>query len=204
MTNHPSFSALARLTLAAVLAAGAALSAGCGKTGRGPYSPDGEAARDPRRADELNAQAADLISRDPERAEILLREALTFDLFHGPAHNNLGVVLLAKGRLYDAAAEFEWAKKLMPASPDPRINLALVLDKAGRCEDAIAAARAAVDLSEEHLPALQTLARLQIGCDRTDASTIAALDKIAFMTPEESWRDWAIQQRLRLEARPTP
>lgn len=188
---------LVYIAVALALAAGG----GCARSAKGPYDPAGEGARDPRRADELNAQAADLITRDPDRAEALLREALTCDLWHGPAHNNLGVVLLAKGRLYDAAAEFEWAKKLMPASPDPRINLALVLDKAGRCEDAVAAARAAVDLSSDHLPSLQTLARLQIGCDRADASTIATLDKIAFMTTDEPWREWAISNRIRLAAR---
>jgi Tfp pilus assembly protein PilF len=190
-----------RYALAVALAAPLVLGSGCANQAKGPYDPAGEAARDPRRADELNAQGADLISKDPDRAESLLREALTCDLFHGPAHNNLGVVLLGKGRLYDAAAEFEWAKKLMPGSPDPRINLALVLDKAGRCEDAVAAARAAVDLSEDHLPALQTLARLQINCDRTDTSTVAALDKIAMMTTDEPWREWAISNRIRLSAR---
>ena len=41
--------------------------------------------------------------------------------------------------LYDAAAEFEWARKLMPGHPDPRLNLAITLERAGREEGATAA-----------------------------------------------------------------
>jgi len=35
---------------------------------------------------------AGLIDSDPAKAAELLREALTADLFFGPAHNNLGVL----------------------------------------------------------------------------------------------------------------
>jgi Flp pilus assembly protein TadD len=51
---------------------------------------------------------------EPEKAERLLREALTADLWHGPAHNDLGVIHLRRNELYEAASEFEWARKLMP------------------------------------------------------------------------------------------
>jgi len=43
-------------------------------------------------------------------AETLLRRALTADLYHGPAHNNLGVLYLTQGKLFEAAGEFEWAR----------------------------------------------------------------------------------------------
>ena len=35
-----------------------------------------------------------VIASDPAKAESLLREALGYDLYHGAAHNNLGVLLL--------------------------------------------------------------------------------------------------------------
>ena len=63
-------------------------------------------------------------------------EALTRDLFYGPAHNNLGVVFLNQDKLYEAANEFEWARKLMPGQPDPHVNLAITMERAVRNEDA--------------------------------------------------------------------
>ncbi len=64
----------------------------CRTPAPGPYSPTEQAARNTVRAQELSRQAADLIESDPEGAERLLREALSADLFFGPAHNNLGVL----------------------------------------------------------------------------------------------------------------
>jgi len=57
----------------------------------------------------LTHEAATLIDADPATAEKLLREALTADLYHGPAHNNLGVLYLKMSppKLYEAASEFE-------------------------------------------------------------------------------------------------
>ena len=89
-----------------------------------PYLAD-EAPRETVRAEALFHEAGDLIEYDSDSAVTLLREALAADIFHGPAHNNLGVIFLERGELYEAAHEFEWARKLMPGHPDPRINLAL-------------------------------------------------------------------------------
>ena len=76
-----------------------ALVAGCRTAGSGPYERPGECERDTLRAQELNAEAAERIASQPEEAAKLLREALTADIFFGPAHNNLGVVHLKAGRL---------------------------------------------------------------------------------------------------------
>lgn len=40
------------------------------------------------------------------------------------------------GWLHKAASEFEWARKLMPGYPDPRLNLAMTLEEAGRIDEA--------------------------------------------------------------------
>src|SRR4030095_9624565 len=100
---------------------------GCASTPSGPYSTPSADARDPAKAQKLTMEAADLMNSDPAKAEQLLKQALTADVFHGPAHNNLGVLQLKAGRWYEAANEFEWARKLMPGNPDPRMNLALTL-----------------------------------------------------------------------------
>lgn len=146
------------LSLAALLG-----TSGCGTTPdpSAPYSPPTELDRNTTRAEELSRQGADALDAgDLERAEALFRESLTADLFYGPAHNNLGVVFLKQGKLYEAAQEFEWAKKLLPSAPDPRVNLAIVLERAGSEEDALASWQEAVEIAPRCEQALAGLARL--------------------------------------------
>ena len=135
--------------LALLLALGAL---GCRATSPTAYTPPSEERRDTARAEALTREAADLITSDPARAEALLRNALAADIFHGPAHNNLGVVFLERGELYEAAHEFEWARKLMPGKADPRMNLALTLETAGRVEEALREYATAHEVDPDHLP----------------------------------------------------
>jgi Flp pilus assembly protein TadD len=150
------------------------------------------------KAQRLTQEAAAIIDKNPAKAEKLLREALTADLYHGPAHNNLGVIYLKQGNLFSAAAEFEWARKLLPGLPDPRMNLALTLEKAGRTDEALATYASALEVYPHHLPTLQALARLQMRSGRTDARTRHALEEIA-LRGDERWRDWARLQLAKAE-----
>ncbi len=179
-----------RLLLALVLA-------GCATTPVGPYSPPTEEERDTTRAERLSREAADLIPDDLEHAEQLLREALTADLFHGPAHNNLGVVFLKQEKLYEAAQEFEWAKKLMPGSPDPRVNLALVMEAAGKTDEALNGYASALEVRSEYLPAMQGMARLLVR-ERSDNRLGPMLDEIVLRSSDAAWRDWAALELTRL------
>ena len=156
-----------------------------------PYSPQAEAQRDPREADCLNAKAAEVINTDPVQAEKLLREALAADLYHGPAHNNLGVLYLKQGKLYEAAGEFQWARQLMPGHPDPRLNLALTLEQAGKTDEAIATYKTALEVYPNHLQSTQALARLQLKSGRPDHATRALLEEISMRGETEQWRQWA-------------
>jgi Tfp pilus assembly protein PilF len=161
----------------------------------GPYAPPSEASRDTSRAEQLNREAADLLAVDPGRAEGLLRQALTSDLFHGPSHNNLGVVYLGQGKLYEAAGEFEWAKKLMPGHPDPRVNLGLVMEAAGRTADAMASYEAALDVWPGYLPAIQGAASLALRSGRRDEPRLTGwLDEIA-LRGDTAWNAWARERR---------
>lgn len=166
------------------------------------YTPPVEPARNPLRAQQLTLEAADHVTSDPERAERLLREALGCDLFHGPAHNNLGVILLGRGQLYEAANEFEWARKLMPGHPDPRINLALVFEQAGRVDDALASYRSAAEVHPGHLPAIQGLARLQVRVRSDDPGLDGLLEEIALRSDDPVWRLWAERERIRRRSTP--
>jgi tetratricopeptide (TPR) repeat protein len=191
------------LVLSTALTAATCMLAGCASNSRAtnstsPYSAFEPAARDTQLARQKYAQALAAWPKDPVKAETLLRESLTADIYHGPAHNNLGVLLLSRGELYAAAEEFEWAKRLMPGHPDPRVNLAMTLERAGRTDDALANYDSALASFDNYLPALMGKARLQIRTDRADADTIAALSQIALRGDEE-WRLWAELWRVKLE-----
>lgn len=176
------------LTGAMLIGAGAA---GCaGHAIRSAYEPLTESDRQTARAEKLTHEAASLILSDPVRAERLLREALAADLYHGPAHNNLGVVYLEQGKLYQAAGEFEWARKLMPGNADARMNLALVFERAGRIDEAISRYRDALEVQPEHLPTIQALTRAQVRYGKRDPHTRSQLETIA-LRAEPPWGAWA-------------
>lgn len=177
-----------RLALAACMLG--ALTA-CRTTPVGPYQPPTEVVRSTVEAERLTHLAGDLADADPEEAEKLLREALTADLYHGPAHNNLGVLFLKQEKLYEASLEFEWARKLMPGHPDPRVNLAITLERAGKLSEAFETYETALELAPEHLPAIQGAALLAVRTKREEARLAGWLDAIAMRADSETWRTWA-------------
>lgn len=183
-------------TASAVVAL-AGLSGCASSRNAGPYAPASETDRDEIKARRLNVDAAKVIDTDPAKAEALLREALTADLYCGPAHNNLGIVCLKRGELYAAATEFEWARKLLPGLPDPRMNLALTLERAGRTDEALATYATALEVYPNHLPTLEAMALLQVKSGKTDDRTRHMLQEIAMRGESEKWREWARAQSLR-------
>ncbi|MBL8875389.1 MAG: tetratricopeptide repeat protein [Phycisphaerae bacterium] len=160
-----------------------------------PYAPSSEAARDTQKAIALNNQAMPLMDRGDAdsagRAEELLRQALAADLYFGPAHNNLGVLYLQRGKYYEAAGEFEWARRLLPGHPDPRVNLAMTLESAGRADEAIATYRTALEIYPDYAAAAQGLARLQLKTGKPDERTPALLRVVAMQGDTAEWREWA-------------
>ena len=172
----------------------ALMPAGCATQSTNPYATQSPIDRDSLRAQKLTQDAAKLINTKPDKAEKLLREALTADIYHGPAHNNLGVLYLNQDRLYEAAGEFEWAGKLMPGHPDPRMNLALALERAGRIDDAMANYETALEVYPNHVATTQALVRLQLRYGRTDERTHEFLEQIAFQGEDSEWREWAREQ----------
>ena len=172
------------------------MSAACTRS-IGPYTTPTEAARDSLKAQKLTQEAAK--ETDPARAEKLLREALTADVFHGPAHNNLGVVFLKQNRLYEAAQEFEWAQKTLPGHPDPRMNLALTLERAGRTDQALNAYASALEVYADHIPTMQAMTRLRLKSGKADDKTRSMLEEIAYKGENELWRNWARAQITRFQ-----
>ena len=183
------------MRLRAAVIVGLALIAGCRTQSTvSPYQVPSEADRATSVAEKLNREAADLIDSNPAKAESLLRDALTKDLFFGPAHNNLGVVFLHQQKLYEAAHEFEWARKLLPGNPDPRVNLALTLERAGRLDEAFKTYETALEVAPEGLAAIEGLASLALRTQREDVRLAAWIERIALEAQDESWRRWALAQ----------
>ena len=166
---------------------------GCANKPSGPYTAQEADRRNPIEAQRLTRSAATLIDSDPTQAEQLLRRALSEDLYHGPAHNNLGVIYLKRGDLYAAASEFEWARKLIPGHPDPRLNLALTFERAGRRAEAMSTYESALEVYPGHIPTLQAMTRLalkwEVNLPLEELRT--NLETIALNGETHAWRRWA-------------
>lgn len=150
-----------------------------------------ESDRNTTRAELLTREAVEQLDRNPKAAEETLRQALAADVFHGPAYNNLGVLYLKQNKFYEAATEFESARRLMPGHPDPRMNLAITLERAGRIDDALKSYDEALEVNPDHIPTMQALTRLQIRAGRTDTRTFKFLSDIALRGETPLWREWA-------------
>jgi Tfp pilus assembly protein PilF len=160
-------------------------------------SPPSIPTHDEVRAHELTLQALDLFDTDAAQAEQLMHAALQADAYHGPAHNDLGVLYLRQSRLFDAANEFELARKLMPGNPDPRLNLGLTLERAGQYERAFDAYNAALEVSPAHIRTIQAIARLTLRTARKDDRLKGLLEDVALRGETEEWRSWATDQLSR-------
>jgi hypothetical protein len=82
----------------------------------------------------------------------------------------------------------------MPGHPDPRVNLAITLEKAGKTDDAIASYTAALEVYPGYLPAVQGLALATVRAGRSDERLAGWLDAIAARAERGSWREWALSQ----------
>ncbi len=174
----------------------------CASQRPAPSSGD-SAIPDPAAAEQLAVQAGRLLDSEPAKAEAMLQEAVRLDPACGVAYNNLGVIAMnrpsssAAPDLFAAAEYFQAAGRLMPGRPDPRMNLGLVMERAGRLDDALAAYASAVDASPNHVPSLQALTSLEFRLDRTTTRTIEHLKAISLHSPDPAWRDWAKDKLLR-------
>lgn len=95
-----------------------------------------------------------------DEAVALLREAVGADPDNAVAHANLGVALLERSDMGDAAEAFaliERAAALDPSSADIAYNLGNAAHALGRHEDALAHYRRAIELQPDHADAYNNL-----------------------------------------------
>lgn len=135
-----------------------------------------------------------------EKAEQLLRQALTADVMFGPAHNNLGKVYFAQSQLYLAAWEFQYAAKAMPHQPEPRNNLGLVLERARRLDEAVTQYQAALEMAPDHPEILGNLLRARLRRGEHGDDLREQLKELILKDDRPQWVQWAKSQHARLEA----
>ncbi|MEM1449644.1 MAG: tetratricopeptide repeat protein [Planctomycetota bacterium] len=182
----------------AICALLAACLAACATPARqGPYGERAGVVRNELRAAKLVEEATAVAVSDPARSEELLRDALDADLFNAKAHNNLGVLLLQRGELYLAATEFEWARKLLPGHPEPRVNLALTLERAGQHESARQSYLSALEVYPGYIAATQGAARMAVIDGDSTPELESWLAQIAVEGETEVWRAWAAKELAR-------
>lgn len=117
----------------------------------------------------------------PDAPAILARAvALKPDLAEG--HNDLGVVLGARGRFAEAAAAFERAAALRPDYADAHNNLAGALRRLGRTEEAVAHYERVAALAPNAAGAHNNLANALMELHRLDAA-IAEYDQALALAP---------------------
>lgn len=188
--------------LPAALALGACLALACGCASR---PTDKSAAQDeyqtlgaePHRKTDAaqldNARAVELMNQGKfDEAETALKSALTADVMHGPAHNNLGKVYYHQGKLYLAAWEFQYAAKLMPHQPEPLNNLGLVFEAAGKLDDAVTSYGKAMAFEPDNPQFIGNLARARVRRGEGDEAEVRELlSKLVTRDTRPDWVEWA-------------
>lgn len=157
-------------------------------------------AQDPARnlaqAKACNEEALKLIEHgDLTAAERQLKAALKADPLYGPAHNSLGIVYYRRNDYYQAACEFQSAASIMSRKAEPRNNLGLVMEAAGRLEDAARSYEGALSVEPSAVEVMANLARVRIRMNRNDERTRQLLEDIILKDTRSQWVSWA-RQRL--------
>ncbi|MDZ4772408.1 MAG: hypothetical protein SGI72_04660, partial [Planctomycetota bacterium] len=86
-------------------------------------------------------------------------------------------------------------------SADPRVNLAITMERAGRTEDAFRSYLAALEVAPESVSAMQGAAAIVIRDSREEPRLSSWLRTISLHGDEAGWRDWAQSKRLTAASR---
>lgn len=178
-----------------------ALAGGCAPgTTRLSYRTAPEPARrDSLSAQRLNDEGLEFVEDGKiGKAEEKFREALVQDLYHAPAHNNLGLVLLRTNRHYEAAWEFEYAAKLAAHAVEPRQNLGLLFEELGRIEMAIDEYESALTIDPSDATAMRHLARAYVKSGQKKKRLKELLEKLLLIPNDHQWDAWIRGQLIRV------
>lgn len=151
--------------------------------------------RDTEKARSENEKAVNLIEKGRyDDAEKALKQAVDADAMYGPAHNNLGKVYYHQERLYDAAVQFEYANKLMPTQGEPLYNLGMVLEAAGKMDEAMKQYEAALALDPQNPYFIGNVARIQLRRGEKNSNLREMLSTLIMRDDRPEWVKWAREQ----------
>ncbi len=139
-----------------------------------------------------NAAAVTLVDGGQlDAAETHLLKAIAADAGFAAAHNNLGHVYFHQSRLVLAVREFHRAAELLPAHPEPRNNLGLVYEAAGKLDEAVDCYQQAWKLDSVRAEYLGNLARARVRRGDPAGEVLPLLTRIAQTDPRRDWAKWA-------------
>ncbi|QQE11332.1 tetratricopeptide repeat protein [Planctomycetota bacterium] len=159
-------------------------------------SPAEAKAAQAEKASILNHEAAMYIEqRQYQKAETLLKEALTEDMTYAPAHNNLGLVYYHQQQYYTAAWEFEYAVKLMDNASEPLNNLGMVYEAVGQYEKAHGYYERAYKADPNNVQIIGNYARNHVRQGLRNDQVRTLIDEIILRDNRTDWIEWAKEQR---------
>lgn len=143
-------------------------------------------------ASELNDKAVKLINNNKlDEAIKILNKSLDADDMFAPTHNNLGYIYLKKKQFYNAACSFEAVIKLNPLAPEPRYNLGLVYERAGRLDEAVDRYDQAHRFSPANPQFLAALINARLKRGDRDKEITQLLQELVLKETRPEWREWA-------------
>ncbi|QQE12594.1 tetratricopeptide repeat protein [Planctomycetota bacterium] len=130
-----------------------------------------------------------------QKAEILLKEALTEDMTYAPAHNNLGLVYYHLQQYNTAAWEFEYEVKLLDNASEPLNNLGMVYEAVGQYEKAHGYYERAYKADPNNVQIIGNYARNQVRQRKRNDGLRELLDETILREIRTDWIEWAKEQR---------
>lgn len=150
------------------------------------------------RAEVANARGlAQIEAGDLAAATESFRAALESDGFYGPAHSNLGIVLMQAGQPFDAAWHLRYACQLMPKASQPRANLGILYELVGKYGAAEEQLRSALVLSPDDIEVIGHLARVHVRQHKWTDETSCWFETLATRDDDAVWRSWGQETAIR-------
>lgn len=128
-------------------------------------------------------------------AERMFRQAIALDRTWPAPRNNLGLVLMQRGKWKEAGECFLIAARLDTSSVEPLLNLGHLYERLGWDIEATAYYEQAYGMDADDPEVIGRLARARVRAGRTDDETRAMIARLAADGPAH-WTAWARQQAL--------